>query len=65
MPYPLQAALTAREFSDVIVFRSPPLAVQRAVFGALALVARRCGYPPTYRSSRASCWRLGRSTDRS
>ena len=48
MPYPLQAALTAREFSDVIVFRSPPLAVQRAGFGALALVARRCGYRATY-----------------
>ena len=48
MPYPLQAALTAREFSDVIVFRSPPLAVQRALFGALALVARRRGYRATY-----------------
>ena len=48
MPYPLQAALTAREFSDVIVFRSPPVAVQRALFGALALVARWRGYRPTY-----------------
>ena len=48
MPYPLQAALTAREFSDVIVFRSPPLAVQRALFGALALVARWRGYRATY-----------------
>jgi hypothetical protein len=28
MPYLLQLALSAREFSDVIVFRSPPLAVQ-------------------------------------
>ena len=26
MPFPLQLAITAREFSDVIVFRSPPLA---------------------------------------
>ena len=48
MAYPLQAALTAREFSDVIVFRSPPPAVQRALFGALALVARRRGYRATY-----------------
>ena len=48
MPYPLQAALTAREFSDVIVFRSPPLAVQRALFGALARVARWRGYRATY-----------------
>ena len=48
MPYPLQAALTAREFSDVIVFRSPPPAVQRALFGALALVARWRGYRATY-----------------
>jgi quercetin dioxygenase-like cupin family protein len=48
MAYPLQAVLTAREFSDVIVFRSPPLAVQRALFAALALVARRRGYRATY-----------------
>jgi quercetin dioxygenase-like cupin family protein len=48
MPYSLQASLTAREFSDVIVFRSPPLAVQRALFGVLALIARWCGYRATY-----------------
>jgi hypothetical protein len=48
MPYPLQAALTNRGFSDVIVFRSPPLAVQRVIFGALAKVARWRGYRPTY-----------------
>jgi len=48
MPYPLQAALTAREFSDVILFRSPPLAVQRALFGALARVARWRGYRAIY-----------------
>lgn len=47
-PYPLQLALTAREFSDVLVFRSPPLAVQRALFGALGLVARWRGYRGTY-----------------
>jgi len=48
MPYPLQLALSAQEFSDVIVFRSPPLAVQRAVFRALAPFARWRGYRATY-----------------
>ena len=48
MPHPLQLALFAREFSDVIVFRSPPPAVQRAIFGALAPIARRRGYRATY-----------------
>jgi hypothetical protein len=48
VPYPLQLALSAREFSDVIVFRSPPLAVQRAIFGTLAPFARWRGYRATY-----------------
>jgi hypothetical protein len=48
MPYPLQLALSAREFSDVVVFRSPPLAVQSAIFGALAPIARWRGYRATY-----------------
>jgi quercetin dioxygenase-like cupin family protein len=48
MPHPLQLALTAQEFSDVIVFRKPPPAVQRAVFGVLAPIARRLGYRATY-----------------
>jgi hypothetical protein len=48
MPHPLQLALSAREFSDVVVFRSPPLAVQRNMFGALAPVARWGGYRATY-----------------
>lgn len=50
MPNLLQLALTAQEFSDVIVFRKPPPAVQRAVFGTLAPIARRRGYRATYRS---------------
>lgn len=50
MPNPLQLALTAQEFSDVIVFRKPPPAVQRVVFGALGPVAHRRGYRATYRS---------------
>ncbi|HZE04921.1 MAG TPA: cupin domain-containing protein [Solirubrobacteraceae bacterium] len=48
MPALLQLALLAREFSDVIVFRSPPPAVQRVAFGALAPLARWRGYRATY-----------------
>ena len=48
MQSPLQLALTSQEFSDVIVFRSPPLVVQRAIFGALAPIARWRGYRATY-----------------
>jgi quercetin dioxygenase-like cupin family protein len=48
MPHLLQIALTAREFSDVVVFRSPPQGVQRAVFGALAPLARWRGCRATY-----------------
>jgi quercetin dioxygenase-like cupin family protein len=50
MPNPLQLALTAQEFSDVVVFRRPPPRAQRVVFGALAPVARRRGYRATYPS---------------
>jgi hypothetical protein len=48
MPHLLQLVLIAREFSDVVVFRSPPPGVQRAVFGALAPFARWRGYGATY-----------------
>lgn len=48
MPHPLQLALFAQEFSDVIVLRSPPRMVQRAIFGALAPIARRRGYRAMY-----------------
>jgi quercetin dioxygenase-like cupin family protein len=50
MPNPFQLALTAQEFSDVIVFRKPPRAVQTVVFGALGPIARRRGYRGTYMS---------------
>ena len=50
MPNPLQLALTAQEFSDVIVFHKPPQAVQRLVFSALTPIARRRGYRATYPS---------------
>lgn len=72
MPDPLQLALFATEFSDVLVLRKPPAAVQRFVFGALAPIARRRGYRATYpgmsrttmapRSARAS--RAARVEDR-
>ena len=48
MPDLLQLSLSAREFSDVVVFRSPPLVVQPALFGALATIARWRGYRATY-----------------
>src|ERR1700746_63672 len=48
MPSLLQLALTSTEFSDVIVFRSPPRLIQRAIFGALAPIARLRGYRGTY-----------------
>jgi hypothetical protein len=47
MPNLLQLALVAREFSDVNVFRRPPLIVQRALFGAVAPIARWSGYRAT------------------
>ena len=43
MPYPLQLALSAQEFSDVIVFRSPPLAVQRLSRDVPAALAHCAG----------------------
>jgi len=48
MPRLLQLVPIAREFSDVVEFRSPPAPVQRIVFGALAPVARWRGYSGTY-----------------
>lgn len=48
MPNLLQLVLTAREFRDIVVFRSPPPAIQRLLFGALAPVARWRGYRATY-----------------
>jgi len=50
MPHPLQLARLATEFSDIIVFRKPPTAVQRPLFGILAPLARRRGYRATYPS---------------
>ena len=48
MPNLLQAAIFAREFSDVLYFTRPPLFVQRLLFGALAVIARSLGYRGSY-----------------
>jgi quercetin dioxygenase-like cupin family protein len=48
MPRLLQLVPIAREFSDVVEFRSPPAVVQRTVFGALVPLARLRGYRGTY-----------------
>jgi len=48
MPNLLQMALIGREFGDTVQFRSPPPAVQRAVFAALAPLAHAMGYRATY-----------------
>lgn len=44
----LQAAVLAREFDDTIRFTSPPRAVQRPVFAALAPLARLRGLRGSY-----------------
>jgi mannose-6-phosphate isomerase-like protein (cupin superfamily) len=48
LPDPLQLALCAQEFKDIVVFRKPPPWIQRALFGSLAPVARHRGYLATY-----------------
>ena len=47
-PRPLQGALFAKEFADVVRFTKPPAAVQRVVIGVLAPIARRRGLRATY-----------------
>jgi hypothetical protein len=51
---PLLAALIARHFEDEISFGRPPLVVQKAILGPLALLARRLGYRPDYSDPCAS-----------
>ena len=48
MPNLLQVALISREFSDVVYFTKPPKAVQSALFGILAPIARVAGYRGSY-----------------
>lgn len=47
-PSLLQAALLGREFDDTIRFTSPPRAIQRTLFAALAPLARLCGLRGSY-----------------
>lgn len=47
-PSLLQAALLSREFDDTIRFTSPPRAVQRPLFAALAPLARMGGLQGSY-----------------
>ncbi len=48
MPNMLQMAMIGREFSDTVQFRSPPPAVQKAVFAVVAPIAHMMGYRGTY-----------------
>ena len=48
MPGLLQLIAIGDEFSDVIVFRRPPPAIQRLTGAVLAPIARRRGYRGTY-----------------
>jgi quercetin dioxygenase-like cupin family protein len=43
-PMPLQAAVIAREFADVVVFTKPSPAVQRVALAIMAPIARLLGY---------------------
>jgi quercetin dioxygenase-like cupin family protein len=48
MPDPLQLAMFATEFRDVLTLRRPPAAVQSLAFGLLRPIARARGYRGTY-----------------
>lgn len=43
-PLPLQAAVIAREFADVVVFTHPPPAVQQILLAVLAPIGKALGY---------------------
>lgn len=47
-PSPLQGAVIAKEFADVIVFTNPPPAVQKLAIGILAPLGRMLGYQAIY-----------------
>jgi quercetin dioxygenase-like cupin family protein len=48
VPRPLQLAVTATAYRDVMVVASPPPAVQGVLFGVLAPLGRRLGRRPYY-----------------
>jgi mannose-6-phosphate isomerase-like protein (cupin superfamily) len=48
LPHPLQLAVTASAYRDVMVIASPPPWVQSLLFGALAPLGRLAGRRPSY-----------------
>jgi hypothetical protein len=48
LPHPLQLALLAGEFDDVIRFTRPPRALQTSAFALLGTLGRMRGLHPTY-----------------
>jgi len=48
LPSPLQLALLAREFRDVIVFTRPPRAIQAPLFAAMGAIGRARGLRAVY-----------------
>jgi hypothetical protein len=48
LPNLVRMAVLLHEFRNEIHLARPPLPVQRAVFGSLALVGRLLGYPARY-----------------
>lgn len=48
LPDPLQLAMFATEFRDVLVLRRPPAAVQSLAFGILRRIAKARGYRGSY-----------------
>jgi len=48
IPNPLQMAVIATEFDDVVQFLNPPPAIQRLLFGVLAPLGRMLGYKAIY-----------------
>ena len=64
MPNLLQMALIGREFSDTVQFRSPPPAVQRVLFAAIAPLAHALGYRATYPQLSRSLLRPGEPESR-
>jgi len=48
VPHPLQLAVSARAYSDVMVVATPPPWVQRLAFGVMAPLGRALGRRPSY-----------------
>jgi quercetin dioxygenase-like cupin family protein len=48
VPHPLQLAVSAKAYSDVMVVATPPPWVQRLAFGLLAPLGRALGRKPSY-----------------